>query len=509
MRSPALGALAIGIGAVLAVAFIAPIHGELRYSVFPQDEGLLLVYPTMILQGAAPNHTFQSVYGVTDLWIIAAAFKLVGYSVTVERAVGIAYRAVILGSLVVLGWRHRGPLAAAVAGAICIVLLAGTLGLAAFAWMCALSFVAFAFLLLDLGLDHEMRRLPVAIAGACFGLAVGARLDMALGVLLVVVALLVYRRTCWRWLLLGIAVGLVPLVVNVIQAGPGAVIRDQLIEPIFVSGPARRLPLSNLSWEELALLVLCVVVAVCCVVVGIVLARRSRDEWTPVLLLTLGAFELGLLPQAFQRSDSLHIALVGCFVLPAAVLLPVWLLPGAVAKFNLVLVAFGIVVLALAAPYYWRIYWSAARPGAVQDHVHLVSNDGRSVPVASAQDQKDLIAVLHELEARARPGQRIFVGPLDLRTADYNDTFIYFLLPHLTPGSYYLEMDPGVANGKTSQLATDLGRDDFLILTSQYDYLVDPDPATRFGSNVPNEIVRRDFDAIETRGWWTLYQRRS
>ena len=68
--------------------------------------------------------------------------------------------------------------------------------------------------------------------------------------------------------------------------------------------------------------------------------------------------------------------------------------------------------------------------------------------MASEADKLALSTILHQVDSRAHPGQRVFVGPLDLRTANYNDTFIYFLLPNLTPGSYYLEMDPGVANGK-------------------------------------------------------------
>ena len=96
------------VGVILLIAFVAPLHSGLRLTIFPQDEGLLLVYPSLLLKGEIPNHSFESVYGVTNLWIIGAAFKVAGYTVTVERAVGIAYRFVIFGSLAVLAWRHRG-----------------------------------------------------------------------------------------------------------------------------------------------------------------------------------------------------------------------------------------------------------------------------------------------------------------------------------------------------------------------------------------------------------------
>ena len=213
------------------------------------------------------------------------------------------------------------------------------------------------------------------------------------------------------------------------------------------------------------------------------------------LLLAIGAFDLGILPEAFQRNDQLHLALVACFILPAAVLLPAW--PRRMGKgplaVNWLPVVIGIVVLLMAEPYYGTNYWSAAKPGARQRVEHLVINEGRSVPVASASDQKDLTAILKEVDARSRPGQRVFVGPLNLRTANYNDTFIYFLLPQLVPGSYYLEMNPGVANAQGSQLTVDLGQDNMLILTSTYDKWPDLDWSTRFGPVAPARLVRREI----------------
>ena len=105
-------------------------------------------------------------------------------------------------------------IAALIAGVICVVLLVGTFGLA-YAWLCALAFAALALVLIDMGLNGEFRPLPVAVAGICFGLALGARLDMSLAIFLVCVVLATNRRECLAWLLLGMVVGLTPLFVNV------------------------------------------------------------------------------------------------------------------------------------------------------------------------------------------------------------------------------------------------------------------------------------------------------
>jgi hypothetical protein len=257
---------------------------------------------------------------------------------------------------------------------------------------------------------------------------------------------------------------------------------------------------------------LCVGVAIASVVAGVVLIRKYRNEWAPVLLLSFGVFELGILPEAFQRADALHLLLAGAFILPGAVMLPTQRQRVSANSFlgrlGLFPLTMGVVVLVLAQPYYGDIYWSSVWFNSAETPLHQVSNDGRSVLVGSAQDQSNLTALLADLDSRAHRGQRVFVGPLNLRTANYNDTYIYFLLPQLTPGSFYLEMNPGEANGKNSQLAANLRKDDFLILTNRYDNLPDPDPSTRIGPNTPNIVVRTEFQQIAQEGPWSLYDRK-
>lgn len=500
--------VAASVSVVLIAAFIAPLRNELRYAIFPQDEGLLLIEPSLVLHGAIANRTFDSGYGANSLWAIAAAFKVAGQSVVVERSVGIVYRLVLFGSLVTLAWRARGPFAALVAGVICVVLFMGMLGLAAFAWIAALSVAAFSFLMIDIAMRNERRPSLLFIAGIGFGLATGSRIDMTPAIVLALIALFAVRRESIRWLLAGLAVGLVPVVVAIIQAGIPAFVRGQITQPVFISGPARRLPLSALTWQELVLLFLCVAVAIASLTIGIVITRRNREAWSAALLLILGAFELGILPQAFQRGDTVHLSYTSCFILPAAVLLPVWR-PGrrwGIHKFNALPFVVGTVVLGLAWPVFGGIYRAAADSSVP---VNTVTNDGRSVNVDSISDQKDLTAVLRMVDARSHRGDRIFVGPLDLRTANYNDTYIYFLLPNLTPGTFYLEMNPGVANGRDSGLASELADDQFLILTDRYDDIYDPDSATRFGPDAPNQVVKTEFGKLGSWGPWTLYERKA
>ena len=55
-----------------------------------------------------------------------------------------------------------------------------------------------------------------------------------------------------------------------------------------------------------------------------------------------------------------------------------------------------------------------------------------------------------DVDELTEPGDRLFVGPGDLRKTPYSEAFLYYLLPELDPATRYIEMDPGVANAADS-----------------------------------------------------------
>ncbi len=504
--------------AIVAAAALAPLPNLGRFALFPQDEGLLVAYPSLILHGLAPNRSFESVYGAASQWILAGGFRIGGVSIATERTVGALYRLIIVGSLFTLALRRRGPVAALCAGLLCMIAMAGTLGLAAFAFLAGLAFGALALVLAELGLAGATRRSIIVLSGVCFGLMAGCRLDLVAAGGLALVVLVWLRPHARRFFGLGAAVGVVPLVVNLVQAGPGAVIDQQLVTPIFVTGPARRLPISTLGWQGITLLALCAAVAVALVVLGWRAVRADRAGWDGVLLMAIGLFDVGLLPQGFQRSDGVHLALVACWVAPSAVLLPALDLTRSSKEgsrsrtFNLgstvVPVVVAVLSLLLVAGTFGRIWWTALPVIGTPAPEYLVTHDGRSVPMPSAESAQQLRAILASVDTHAQTGQKLFVGPQDLTTAGYADTYLYYLLPGLLPATRYLEMDPGVANGQNSTLAAELRNADFLVLNSAYDAFPDADPSTRHGSSAPNEVVARDFTPVTTSGTWTLYERK-
>ena len=100
--------------------------------------------------------------------------------------------------------------------------------------------------------------------------------------------------------------------------------------------------------------------------------------------------------------------------------------------------------------------------------------------------------------ALAEPGERLLVGPLDLRRTWYSDVFIYWLFPELEPATYYIEMDPGLANAEGSSLADDVASADWVILTGLWDGWMEPNSSMDYGSDAPNQVMRDQFCVVGT-----------
>ena len=63
----------------------------------------------------------------------------------------------------------------------------------------------------------------------------------------------------------------------------------------------------------------------------------------------------------------------------------------------------------------------------------------------------------------------------------------------LDPATYYIEMDPGVANAEGSRLAQDLESADIAILSSIWDDWGEPNDSRKTGSDEAERVLERDF----------------
>ena len=68
----------------------------------------------------------------------------------------------------------------------------------------------------------------------------------------------------------------------------------------------------------------------------------------------------------------------------------------------------------------------------------------------------------------------MFVGPGDLSRTVYADTYVYWLFPELETSTYYIEMDPGLADAEGSGMAEDIASADFVVLTNTWGGWTEP-----------------------------------
>jgi 4-amino-4-deoxy-L-arabinose transferase-like glycosyltransferase len=572
-RARRIDAATAAVLGVLLLAVLIPLRGLLLHPGAPMEEGFMLVFPERVLHGAVPNVDFLHLYGPGSLWFLAAGYWLFGTSVATERLLGLLQLSGIVTAVVLLA-RPFGRWLAAVSGLACVVVIVPPLGLVAMAWDGAVALAALSVVIAlstrrspddgawqsdaalaavepaELGAARTRQvRNRVFVAGLVGGVALLFRPDLVIAVSLGLAgALWAVRRRAWRPLLAGAVVGLAPYLVHLAVAGPRAVVRGMFIEPVFRLRPGRSLPappsldhidgflqrassLRPLHWplphlgfehEVFVWFWLVPLATLALLAAGWLRRRRSPELFRGQVLIAAGLLSAGMLPQAFQRADSAHFAWASCIsipLLPVAVAELVTLLtPAVTARWRTVLAtAVAVVVLAGALPLLtvrpYVDYGQQAFGGA--GFGWPIRNGGRSFsygsePIAAAGNQ-----LAADLAARSRPGERLFVGPIDLRKTPYSQAFWYFLFPQLVPSTYFIELDPWLANRPGSRLAGDVASADWLILTSVGDQWQEPNASKRVGSPAPNDVVRSQFCVVRAygvsdqnpQGIWRLYHR--
>ena len=513
----------------------------------PMEEGFMLVFPELVLDGQVPNRDFLHLYGPGSLWVLAGAFEVLGTTLATERAIGFLQQlGLAFGILALL--RPWGRWVAAAGGATAAMIVVPPIGLTALAWTGGVALGLWSLNGSLTGLAAEpgsaRRRRLLLVAGLLAGAALLYRPDLVLAVGLSSVVLWPgLDRSGRRRFAGGLAVGVSPYLVHVATAGVGNVVTGLVLEPVFELRGGRRLPLPP-SWShfdgflqragqlieppwplpappppaQLSLWLALLVAANVALVVAGVHALRRGDRW----LLVLALFSVGLLPQAIQRADSTHLAWVSCVplgLLPAAAAegirawRPRW--PSgrqAMAAAAVPLLA----TLALAPHFTWAIYtdYVARSVGAREIEAGTIRRGDRTFPYGRPDAVEAVNAMLPDVERVMRPGDTLFVGTADLRKTPYSEAFLYYLLPELAPATRYIEMDPGIANAEDSGLADELRAADIAILSSIRDDWDEPNDSQEFGPDEPNQVIEEDFclvdsygDGLSDRGLYELYRR--
>jgi hypothetical protein len=130
----------------------------------------------------------------------------------------------------------------------------------------------------------------------------------------------------------------------------------------------------------------------------------------------------------------------------------------------------------------------------------------RKFPLTN-EDAAAVEAVCDRILRLGNPGQRLFVGPYDLRRTIYTDTFFYYLLPDFPPATYFLEMNPLSANRPNSRMAADLATADWVILDAVIAAWKEPNASAQFGPDEPVRVLERDFVFVAQEKKYFLFRR--
>jgi len=527
---------------VLLALFLLPLRGLLRSQGPPMEEGFMLTFPQRVLRGELPNVDFLHLYGPGSVWVLAGFFKVFGDALATERAVGLLQMMGVVSGVFMLA-RHWGRTLATFAGFIALIIIVPPLGLVALAWVGAVGLGVWA---LWFGLearrllphDPAKARRRAVVSGLLAGIALLYRPDLVLALTgaLVVAVWGACEARLRRPLLVGTAVGLAPYVVHFATAGFGAAFRGMVLDPVIYLRGGRRLPippnpyhldgflqrsgdLFQSSWplpdmptatELTVWFFLLIAVAALLLFLGLHLVRREPASFRARALLVVGVFCIGLVPQGVQRTDSAHFAWASCVTLgflPVAVYELLgrrrWL--GLRARQLTAGLAIVVLLVLLIPHFFGRSYLDytyqtfGARRLSFQVHYN-----GRTFYYGRRDVQAALRKLFPDITRLTKPGERLLVGPSDLRKTPYSEAFIYYFFPELRPGTYYIEMDPGVANREGSRLADDVASSDVIVLSSVWDRWDEPNDSRKVGSDRPNQVLHRLFKLHRTYGG--LYQ---
>ena len=525
----------LAVAMVLVVVSI-PLRGLFIATGSSMEEGFMLVFPERMTKGAVPNVDFLHLYGPLSLQALVGWYWFFGHTLEVQRVFGLLQHLGIIFAVFALA-RAWGRRAAVVCGVTATIMVITPIGLSALAWEggVALGVWSAAFGVRALHTEGRARTIALAAAALLAACSLGFRPDLVLALGLLHGWLFWQHRrrgvSVWRPSLIGFSVGLLPIAVHLAMAGIGNSITGMFLDPVKKLRPGRELPrppsfgqidgalqavnegpLDAPWWRFPALrasdqlfLWFFVVIALAIVLPYVVHRLRRRGATPRLDVLMAGMlFGAGLLPQALQRPDSTHLAFGSCItiaLLPCLLLetLPSWrrvwswkpvtrhpaLAAGAI-------VAVGLMVV---CPFYtYRYYLLQSRmsvgnkPGG-----YMVERDGRRFYFGNEPLQRSSQAVIDQLDASLAPGERLLVGPADLSRTIYSDAVFYYLFPELEPATYYIEMDPGLADAPDSGLADEVASADWLILTNFWTGWYEPNASIEFGSDEPNEVVARDF----------------
>ena len=512
---------------LLAVLVALPLKGLYRFTGGTMEEGFMLYFPERMWAGDVPNVDFLHLYGPGALHVLMGWYRVFGETIAVERTFGLLQHVGIILGLFALA-RPWGRAAATAVAALAVFYVLTPIGLTAMAWNggLALTLWSAVFVIRGVSLPPGRRQHVAWFVGALLaGLALTYRPDLAIAIALVLGWLLVTRRVSRPAVAIGGVAGLIPMWIHLVIAGPAAAWRGMFLDPVFHLRAGRELPRPP-SWGRLDgalqaiaetappwwrlphlsasnaiyLWFLAMLVGTAALAVFAVGQRRRTVDGRSTVLLVVALVSVGILPQALQRPDSTHLTWVTCISWPFAIVAVLDVIRRwwpAVPPRRALTIGVGsalVLTFALTSLFTFRYYVLHTRVGLGQVHgTFEVQRDGRRFyfgsPTAALASQE----LINDLDRLASPGERLFVGPHVLARTYYSDVIFYWMFPELDPATYFIEMDPGLADASGSRLADDVRSADWVILTAFWAGWYEPNASADYGSPEPDRVVAQEF----------------
>ena len=509
---------------LLALFFVVPAIGLFRLPSTSMEESSILQYASMTAEGHTPTQDFWTEYGPLNVYVPAAAFSVTGPSLFVERVIGLIYRAILLVALyaILRGYSRR----MAILGVTLMWWLLAPWGAMAYAWIGGLGMALAAIAIATT--SATMSRWRLFTASLCAGIALAFRPDLIVAVACGFGIAVWPQRAKWKVIVGGLAVGLSPYLLLLVTAGPANIIRNLVVDPLIHLRDGRALPfppswkwnaeffsrvqqyvdaLTNRNWYGAPLVVQIAELFWLLVVVALVVAvatwhvRRSDR-----VMLAVGVFSLLLATNIYQRADISHMRLVGALwigVTPLAVSIVTRRWFRDQGKVALAATGTTMLLLILVAPSisfaaFYQLVHRTTTP------ILSYSVGHRDIIASSATELSEVRHAVGLLDEVSSPGDRFFQGPSDLRLTNYNEPSFYWLLPSLTPSTYFLEMNPGISNAPNSRLARDIATSDVLLLSNRFANFSEPNTSTVPGNGDANRVVANNFCVAATTQWYTI-----
>jgi len=443
-------------GWILFAGMLVVALGLCFNGVIAQDEGELLVYPSLLLRGAKPYVDVWMMYPPSTYLALAGLMKIGIPGLLAERGLGMVARIgyVLLVNRALTGsWVRFSWLGVPVAFALIFIQPVHDLQIRAYPWLVGLPF-------LFLGLRALQRR-PVG-AAILFITAGTFRFEFGFAGLVAVslMTLLMFgdRSQMKRLLAATIATagGLLGFYLLLAVLTDGEAIRQIVLDPIQRIGPARALPLVplDLPLAVAPLALVTVLGPVAMAVLGLSLRRPY-----------IAATNAGLIPllgHLVQRADSQYLFWTAALIVPWILVSMVDLIRiEAVPRSNPMhvhrkdrwlsrLIAW--ISLSIGPPFggililytLWISPISVLSPTSLwHGHSRFVTGSGNTILAMTSAEARDDRQIIGYISQHAYHTDSIFVAPTRIRNAMWNATELYYVLG-LRPATRYLEMNPGV-----------------------------------------------------------------